>query len=323
MQDVAYRYETKKWKDDLKDFKGMAKKPVPYQTGERGSSPRDHLNTYLKEIGRYKLLSREEEAELARRVRESNDEQAVDQLIKSNLRLVVKIAKDYNRHWNRNQLDLIQEGNLGLLQAVRKFDPDRGIKFSYYASFWIKAFMLKHIMDNRKLVKIGTTQNQRKLFFRMAKEKNELKAKGLDPDPKLVAKRLDVKEEEVIEMTQRLRGSELSLDMPVSDHSNETYEALLEAPTRSVDERLSEEQRRVVFAEKLKQFRERLTKREADIFDNRIMSDRPLILQELGDRYQISRERVRQIENIIIENIKAWSKAEISNFEEDYYDLVS
>jgi RNA polymerase sigma-32 factor len=177
-------------------------------------------------------------------------------------------------------------------------------------------------MDNRKLVKIGTTQNQRRLFFNMARERKELKAKGFDVHPKLVAERLDVKEEEVVEMTQRLQGREISLDTPVSDHSKETYEAFLEAPIRPVEERLSKAQLHLVFAEKLKEFRGRFTEREADIFDNRIMAERPLILQDLGDRHQISRERVRQIQNGIIKNIREWSKAEISNFEEDYFDLV-
>jgi len=149
-----------------------------------------------------------------------------------------------------------------------------------------------------------------------------LRAKGIDPQPKIVAKRLNVKEEEVVEMTLRLQGSEFSIDTPVSDPSKETYDAFLEAPIRSVEERISEEQLRVVFAEKLKEFRGRLTEREADIFDNRIVAERPLILQELGDRYQISRERIRQIQSGIIKNIREWSKAEISNFEENYSDLV-
>jgi RNA polymerase sigma-32 factor len=292
------------------------------KTDDSDISSRDHLEIYLMEISKYKLLTREQEIELAERVREYDDEEALDRLITSNLRLVVKIAIDFHRYWNRNLLDLIQEGNLGLLRAARKYDPRRGIKFSYYASFWIKAYMLKHVMDNQKLVKIGTTQNQRKLFFNMAREQRELKAKGFDPHPKLVAERLDVKEEEVVEMTQRLQGREISLDTPVDDLSKETNEAFLEAPIKPVEECLSKQQLRLIFSEKLKEFRGRLTERETDIFDNRIMAEDPLILQELGDRHQISRERVRQIQKGILENLRKWSKAEISNFEEDYLDLV-
>ena len=151
------------------------------QPGEKALVPYDPLQMYLLEIKGHKLLTREEEKELAIRVREKNDQKAAYKLITSNLRLVVKIAMDFNRYWTKNLLDLIQEGNVGLLQAVRKFDPYRDIKFSYYASFWIKAYMLKFIMDNWKLVKIGTTQSQRKLFFNLAKERDKLIAQGFTP----------------------------------------------------------------------------------------------------------------------------------------------
>ena len=168
----------------------------------------DPLKLYLMEISRYELLSREEEKRLAKRVMEKNDREASRRLVTANLRLVVKIAMDFQRYWTRNLLDLIQEGNLGLLRAVEKFDPYREIKFSYYASFWIKAYILKFIMENWKLVKIGTTQNQRKLFFKLSKERDQLLAQGLEPEPKLLAERLDVREDEVVEMTQRLGGGE-------------------------------------------------------------------------------------------------------------------
>jgi RNA polymerase sigma-32 factor len=284
-------------------------------------SPYDHLQIYLLQIKQYRLLSRDEEIELGQRVREHNDDEAVNRLITSNLRLVVKIAMDYQRYWSKNLLDLIQEGNLGLLQAARKFDPSRGVKFSYYASFWIKAYMLKFIMDNSKLVKIGTTQRQRKLFFNLAREKARLMAEGFAPEPKLVAERLDVREDEVIEMTQRLEGGELSLDAPFGEDSRETYGAFLKDTTVAIDEQLSREERRVIFAQNLREFRKGLSKREADIFDKRIMSDNPTILKELGDKYHISKERVRQIQQRIIENITKWSKEQISNFEEDYTDF--
>jgi RNA polymerase sigma-32 factor len=228
---------------------------------------------------------------------------------------------DYHRYWSKNVLDLIQEGNLGLLQAARKFDPSRGVKFSYYASFWIKAYMLKFIMDNSKLVKIGTTQRQRKLFFNLARERARLIAEGFAPEPKLVAERLDVREDEVIEMTQRLEGGEVSIDVPLGEDSRETFGTFLKDSTVAIDEQLSHEQRRVIFVEKLKEFRRGLSRREADIFDKRIMSENPTILQELGDKYHISRERVRQIQQRIVENITKWSKEQISNFEEEFADF--
>jgi RNA polymerase sigma-32 factor len=321
MEDFAYDYGNTLPDADANSVNIAPDTSRAYQTESQDSLSRDGLQVYLQQIKDYKLLNREEEVELARRVYENNDEEAVNQLVTSNLRLVAKIAMDFRRYWAKNVLDLIQEGNLGLVQAARKFDPNRGVKFSYYASFWIKAYMWKFIMDNWKLVKIGTTQSQRKLFFNLARERNRLKAFGFIPEPELVAKRLDVKEEEVVEMTQRLEGSELSLSTPRGEDSRETYEAFLKDPAQPIDDRLSEKQRQVIFLEKLKEFRERLTEREADIFDKRIMAEEPHILQELGDKYHISRERVRQIQEKIIKNIKKWSEEEIPNFAEDYEEI--
>jgi len=290
---------------------------------DRALVPYDPLQLYLLEIKQYKLLTREEEIELAIRVREKNDQAAAFRLVTSNLRLVVKIAMDFHRYWTKNLLDLIQEGNVGLLQAVQKFDPYRGIKFSYYASFWIKAYMLKFIMDNWKLVKIGTTQSQRKLFFNLAKERDRLIAEGFRPEPKLLAERLDVKEDDVVEMSQRLGGWEVSLSSPVGDDSRESFGAMLPDPATAADEKISDGEIRELLAEKLRQFRKTLSGKEADIFDHRILADKPLTLREFGEKYNISRERVRQIQEKIIRNIKEWLREEIPNFDELYSDLFT
>jgi RNA polymerase sigma-32 factor len=320
MEDLAYEYPTKEWSDRASDCPKEVRKSIRQQPKPGDMPSHDYLQLYLVEIGRYPLLTREEELELARRVKAHNDENAVNRLITSNLRLVVKIAKDLSRYWKKDLLDLIQEGNLGLLKAAKKFDPDKGTKFSYYASFWIKAYMLSFIMDNWKLVKIGTTQSQRKLFFNMAKERNRLTAKGVAPRPKLVAKRLGVKEEEVVEMTHRL-SNDLSLHASVGNESKETREVYLEDPSAAVDEQISDEQVQVLFSKKLNEFRKRLSEREVDILDSRILAEKPVILRKLGERHQISRERVRQIQKKIIENIKEWSKEEIPNFEEVYRNV--
>ncbi len=293
------------------------------QMTDKALVPFDPLQIYLMEVKRYDLISREEERELAIKIREKNDDKAAYKLVTANLRLVVKIAMDFHRYWTKNLLDLIQEGNLGLLQAVRKFDPYRGIKFSYYASFWIKAYILKFIMDNWKLVKIGTTQSQRKLFFNLAKERDKLIAQGFAPEPKLLAERLDVKEEEVVEMTQRLGGWEVSLSSPVGgDDSRESFDAFLPDPGVAIDEQISEDQSRKLLLKSLGEFRKTLSGKEADIFDNRIMAEKPLTLQDLGDKYHISRERIRQIQEKIIKNIKKWLKEKIPNFEEEYSDFL-
>jgi RNA polymerase sigma-32 factor len=180
----------------------------------------DPLQRYLAEISRYRLLTREQELELGARVHDENDPEAAYMLVTANLRLVVKIALEFQRVWMQNLLDLIQEGNIGLMQAVKKFDPYKNVKFSYYASFWIKAYILKFIMDNWRLVKIGTTQGQRKLFFKLKKEKQRLIDQGFDPKPKLLSERLGVSEREIIDMDQRLDGWDLSLDAPLTDDSD-------------------------------------------------------------------------------------------------------
>ncbi len=292
------------------------------QMDSRALVPYDPLQLYLMEIKNYRLLTREEEVELAIRLREKKDEKAAYRLITSNLRLVVKIAMDFHRYWTKSLMDLIQEGNVGLLQAVRKFDPYRGIKFSYYASFWIKAYMLKFIMENWKLVKIGTTQTQRKLFFNLAKERDKLISQGFNPEPRLLAERLDVKEKEIEEMSQRLGGGDVSLSAPVGENGREVYGSFLPDQRVAIDEQISEAESRALLLRKLKEYREKLTGKELDIFDSRIMAERPLTLQELGDKYHISRERVRQVQERIVKNIKKWLTDEIPNFEENYSNFI-
>jgi RNA polymerase sigma-32 factor len=291
-------------------------------TRERGLVPYDPLQLYLMEIKNFRLLTREEEIDLSIRVREKKDQQAAYILVTSNLRLVVKIAMDFHRYWTKSLLDLIQEGNVGLLQAVRKFDPYRGIKFSYYASFWIKAYMLKFIMENWKLVKIGTTQTQRKLFFNLAKERDKLISQGFEPEPRLLADRLDVKEKEVEEMSQRLGGGEVSINAPVGDDGKEVYGSFLPDSGTAVDEQIFEKQNREVLLAKLEEYKGRLSGKELDIFENRIMAENPVTLQELGEKYHISRERVRQIQERIVKNIKKWLTEQIPDFEETYSDFI-
>ena len=289
---------------------------------ERALVPYDPLQLYLYEIKKYKLLTKEEETELAIRVKEYNDEEAAYRLITSNLRLVVKIAMDFHRYWTKSLLDLIQEGNLGLIQAVRKFDPYRGIKFSYYSSYWIKAYMLSFIMKNWKLVKIGTTQTQRKLFYNLAKEREKLIAQGIMPETKLLAERLNVKETDIEEMTQRLGGGEVSINAPVGDGGKEEYSSFLPDEKMDIDEQLSEIEGRSVLLDKLDEYKKTLKGKELDIFESRIMADNPLTLQELGDKYNISRERVRQIQARIVNNIKKWLSEEITDFDNQYADFI-
>ena len=281
---------------------------------EKSVVPYDSLQRYLYEISKYELLTREEEVELAIRFKEHHDEEAGHRLVRANLRLVVKIALSFYRFWSQRILDLIQEGNLGLVQALRKFDPYRGVKFSYYAAFWIRAYMLKFLMENWRLVKIGTTQDQRKLFFRLAKERQKLESQGFDAEPRLLAERLDVKEEEVIQMSQRLARGEASLDVPRGGETQETYGETIPSSDEELDEKIFEKARMVAFDEKLREYREALTGRKAFIFDHRIMTEDPWTLEEIGKRYDISRERVRQIESHLVQDIRKQLRRELAEY---------
>jgi RNA polymerase sigma-32 factor len=284
--------------------------------------PYDPLKHYLMEIKRYPLLTREEEQHLAKRYKEKGDMEAAYRLITSNLRLVVKIALSFQRHWMRNLMDLIQEGNIGLMQAVKKFDPYRGYKLSYYASFWIKAYIIKFIMDNWKLVKIGTTQAQRKLFFNLRKEKERLLSMGFEPGPKLLAERLDVKESEVIEMDQRLGSWEVSLDAPIKEDSESDHQSFIPSDEIGVEEQLADFERKEILKEKLASFRTTLPEKERFIFDKRLMAEEPLTLQQIGDIYGISRERVRQIQVRITKKIKTYLQEEIEDIEDFYSEML-
>ncbi|MDL2275454.1 RNA polymerase factor sigma-32 [Desulfosarcina sp. OttesenSCG-928-G10] len=275
----------------------------------------DPLQRYLAEISRYRLLTREEEVSLGKQVQEQDDQDAAYRLVTSNLRLVVKIALEFQRVWMQNLLDLIQEGNIGLMQAVRKFDPYKNVKFSYYASFWIKAYILKFIMDNWRLVKIGTTQGQRKLFFKLKKEKQLLIDQGFDPKPKLLSQRLGVSEREIVDMDQRLDGWDISLDAPLKEDSDTERIEFMSVDTASAEDTMAKKEMEFLLHEKIAAFRTRITDRELEIFDKRVFSDTPVTLQEIGDKYGISRERVRQIEKNVIKKMRDYFKKEIPDFE--------
>jgi len=297
-----------------KDLKARARQKSAGKPSDKALVKFDPLQRYLTEISNYKLLTREEERELGIRVREHGDKDAAYKLVTSNLRLVVKIALEFQRVWMQNLLDLIQEGNIGLMQAVKKFDPYKNVKFSYYASFWIKAYILKFIMDNWRLVKIGTTQGQRKLFFKLKKEKQKLIDDGFDPKPKLLSERLGVSEREIIDMDQRLDGWDVSLDAPLKEDSDTERIEFLSTNTESIEDQVSKKEIEFLLHNKIAEFRKKMTPRELEIFDLRIFSDKPVTLQEIGDRYGISRERVRQVEKNIIKKMREFFKREIPDF---------
>jgi len=269
------------------------------------------LQRYLQEISQYKLLSREETEALAIRYQDNQDPDAAYRLVTANLRLVVKVAMDFQKYWMQNFLDLVQEGNVGLVQAVKKFDPYRGVKFSYYAAYWIRAYILKSIMDNWRLVKIGTTQAQRKLFFSLNKERKLLEAQGFKPEPKLLAERLNVKESEIIEMSQRLSSQEMSLEAPVREDSNEEQKDFLTYQGQSVEEMVAENEVKAKVAEVVEKIKSSLNDKELAILEQRLLSDEPLTLQTIADQFQVSRERVRQIEANLLTKMRVFFEQEV------------
>jgi RNA polymerase sigma-32 factor len=305
--------KTKKPKLTKKDFR------LPATQNEKSNSKAlvksDPVQSYLSEIRRYRLLTREEEVELGKRIQEDNDQEAAYIMTTSNLRLVVKIAFEFQRIWMQNLLDLIQEGNIGLVQAVKKFNPYKNVKFSYYASFWIKAYILKFIMDNWRMVKIGTTQGQRKLFFRLKKEKQQLLEEGFNPEPKLLSERLGVSEKEIISMDQRLDNWDLSLDEPLKDDSNTKRVDFIQVETDSTEDEVAQKEIESILHEKIDEFKKSLNLRELEIFDKRIFSDSPETLQEIGEEFNVSRERIRQIESNIIKKMRAYFKEDMHDFD--------
>ncbi|MFP4452217.1 MAG: RNA polymerase sigma factor RpoD/SigA [Desulfobacterales bacterium] len=272
------------------------------------------LQQYFSEISRYQLLTREQEIELGRRVRDEGDPDAAYILVISNLRLVVKIAMNFQQTWMQNLMDLIQEGNIGLIHAVQKFDPYKNVKFSYYAAFWIKAYIMKFIMNNWRLVKIGTTQGQRKLFFRLKKEKQKLVEEGFIPEIKLLSSRLGVSEREVRDMDQRMEGGDMSLDEPFKNDSDTERGDFLSSDSESIENEVSRKDLRNILRETANNFKKQLSGRELDIFENRIFTNMPMTLQEFGETYQISRERVRQLETNIIKKMRVFLEKENPDF---------
>ncbi len=277
------------------------------------------LHRYLQEISQYELLSREETDELAIRFREDGDQDAAYRLVSSNLRLVVKVAMDFQKYWMQNFMDLIQEGNVGLVQATKKFDPYRGVKFSYYAAYWIRAYVLKFIMDNWRLVKIGTTQAQRKLFFSLNKERKLLEGQGFNAEPKLLAERLNVKEREVVEMSQRMDNWDVSLESPVRSDSDDEQKNFLPSNGPGIESTVAGKEVKVKLTELLDILKDKLNDKERMILEKRLLTDEPLTLQNIADRFQISRERVRQIEVNLLKKMKKYLEAEMPDIV-DYFD---
>jgi RNA polymerase sigma-32 factor len=276
----------------------------------------DPFAAYMREVQRHPVMTAEQTHELAVRFLKTQDAELAAAMVTSNLRLVVKIAYEYRRAY-KNIMDLIQEGNIGLMQAVKRYDPYRGVKLSSYAAWWIRAYILRFILNNWRLVKLGTTQAQRKLFFNLRKKRAELVAMGIDPTDEEVAKRLNVPETDVTEMEQRLSSSEKSLDAPVGDAEGRAIAKvdLMPSAGEGPEALLADGELQALLKDKLNDFRKTLVGKDKElaIFDSRLVADEPLTLQELGDKFGISRERVRQLEQRLTSRLRDFLREEMGD----------
>ena len=292
--------------------------PVPADPKAPGVSQAGALTAYMSQLRHHAPISREEEHELAVKWVEDGDVDAAKQLVLANLRLVVKISMEYRRAWT-NTLDLIQEGNVGLMEAVQRFDPYQGVKLSSYAVYWIRAYILKYILDNMRSVRLGTTRASRKLFFRLNKEKRELERQGYEVEPRLLAERLEVSEDDVIDMEARLARPDVSFDAPVrSDESDGmTFGDRMAAPGISSEATVGANELREVFLGKIAEFAESLEARDRQILDERILAEEPRTLADLGEEFAVSRERVRQLEAKLVKRLRSYMEENLVDFE--YY----
>ncbi len=272
----------------------------------------DQLDAYIQKINQFALLSKEQEFSLAKKLRDEGTKNSAMLLVNSNLRFVVKIAYQY-KNYGFKLSDLIQEGNYGLIMAVKKFDPEKGYRLITYAVWWIKAYIKNYIINNWSLIKVGTTQSQKRLFFKLKEEmrKNEiLMLKSGDSEIKQIAERFQVKESEILEMDQRISSKDFYLDAQISDDKGTTHIDLLSTNDIGIEDRIIDEEQLDKIGEKLKEVYKILKDVEKIIFEERLIAEYPKTLQELGEQLGISRERVRQLEVRTKSNIKKFLETE-------------
>ena len=290
--------------DKPKKIKGKKKSLVPAVRREERLVPLDPFAAYLQEAKRYPILSEEEEKELAIRLTETGDVDAAYQLTTANLMLVVKIAMTFKREW-QNVMDLVQEGNIGLMKAVKNFDPFRGVRLSAYATWWIKSYILKYILDNWRLVRVGTTNSRRKLLFNLKKEKERLEREGFDPSTKLLAEHFGVDENEIIDVEASIGAVDVSMDTPTRADSSMTPAQSL-SDGKSLEKRAEIDQFREILKRKIEGFKSELKPGEIEILEKRVLSESPQSLQELGDERGVTREAVRQAEQRLLKKFKIY-----------------
>ena len=272
-------------------------------------APPDPFSAYLQEVKKYPILTEEEEKELAIRLKETGDVDAAYKLTTANLMLVVKIAMTFKREW-QNLMDLVQEGNVGLMKAVKNFDPFRGVRLSAYASWWIKSYILKYILDNWRLVRVGTTNARRKLLFNLKKEKERLEREGFDPSTKLLAEHFGVDEGEIIDVEASIGAVDVSMDTPTRPDSPMTPAQSL-SDGKSLEKGAEIDQFRKILQQKIEGFKSNLKPAEIEILEKRILSESPQSLQEIGDQRGVTREAIRQSEQRLLKKFRIYIEEEM------------
>lgn len=309
--------------EHLSDLPGFPESGEPeiLPAEETGLTRLDPFQRYLFEIKHFKSLTPEEEHDLAVRYQKTGDERIAYRLITANLSLVVKIARIYNRAYS-NIIDLIQEGNIGLIEAVRRFDPYKGNRLPTYASWWIKAYIIKFIIDNFRIVRIGTTNERRKLLFNLRKEKERLRLQGIEPTIPLLASNLNASEEDVIAVDSNIKADDLSLDEPIGDSDTLRVSDTLQAAAAPIDESIARSELQELFNRKMEEFSATLSDREEVILRERLVAQEPLTLQQIAKRFGVTREAIRLSEKNLIKKIKAYMEESLSKVTDIEFGLL-
>lgn len=264
----------------------------------------DALTQYLAKIRNYPVLSKEQEHKLAVQYYETGDRAAAETLVKSNLKFVVKIAMEYSK-FGAKLIDIIQEGNVGLMHALKEYNPYKGVKLISYAVWWIRGYIQDYLMKQQSLVKIGTNQKERKLFYQLEKEHAKILQEGLESTPLLLSQRLDVNEKDVLQMQQRLTQKDLSLDQTIGDDNDTNWlERQTDEESEAMDEMIIHAEQLELLKEKIEELKKDLNDKEIQLLEQRILSDNPVTLKSLGDEWNVTREAARQTEARLIEKIK-------------------
>ncbi|MFQ5432202.1 MAG: RNA polymerase sigma factor RpoD/SigA [Nitrospinota bacterium] len=277
---------------------------------DKGLAPYDPLQRYMEMVRKTPRLTPEEEHQLAVRVMHDGDEEAALKLVTSHLWLVVAIAFEFHSQF-QNMLDLVQEGNMGLMRAVKRFDPFKGARLPTYAAYWIRAYILKYILDNWRLVRVGTTNMRRKLLYNLNKVTQELRSAGVEPSPKLLADHFDASEEDIKAVQKSLSSADVSIDATVSEDSRRTYAEVIGDKAPGHDETMGDEQMMELVRKHIAEFAQTLKASDRTILYERLMTDEPMTLAEIGEKHGVTREAIRQAEARLIKKLKKYLEEKI------------